>query len=63
MIVALLVRNILLALLAAWLVIETWTGRGSARDAIAGPSDGAVQAGLPGAAPEVGPWMVWRAPS
>ena len=33
MIAALLVRNLLLALLAAWLVVETWTGRGSARDA------------------------------
>ncbi len=62
-IAALLIRNALLALLAAWLVVETWTGRGSARDAIAGPSDGAVQAGLPGAAPEVGPRMVGRAPS
>ncbi len=29
---ALLVRNLLLALLAAWLVVETWTGRGDERD-------------------------------
>jgi hypothetical protein len=63
MIVALLIRNVLLALLAAWLVVETWRGRGSAHDAIAGPSDGAVRAGLLGAAPEVGPRMVGRAPS
>jgi hypothetical protein len=63
MIVALLVRNILLALLAAWLVIETWTGHGSARDAIVGPSDKPVQPGPLGAAPEVGPPMVGRVPS
>jgi hypothetical protein len=63
MIVALLIRNILLALLAAWLVVETWTGRGSARDAIAGPSDKPVQPGPLGAAPEVGPPMVGRVPS
>ena len=30
LIAALLVRNALLAILAAWLVVETWTGRGSA---------------------------------
>ncbi|HEY5275636.1 MAG TPA: glycosyltransferase 87 family protein [Coriobacteriia bacterium] len=62
-IAALLVRNVLLAVIAAWLVVEMWTGRGSARDAIAGPSDGALQADLLGAAPEVGPRMVGRAPS
>jgi hypothetical protein len=62
-IAALLVRNVLLAVIAAWLVVEMWTGRGDARDEIAGPSDGAVQAGLLGAAPEVEPRMVGRAPS
>lgn len=62
MIAALLVRNALLALLAAWLVVETWTGRGSARDAIAGTANGAVAAGLRVATPEVGPRMVGRAP-
>ena len=31
MIAALLVRNVLLALLAAWLVVETWRGRAGAR--------------------------------
>jgi hypothetical protein len=62
-IAALLVRNVLLAVIAAWLVVELWTGRGDARDEIAGPSDGAVQAGLLGAAPEVEPRMVGRAPS
>jgi hypothetical protein len=39
-IAALLVRNILLAVIAAWLVIEMWRDRGDARDAIAGPADG-----------------------
>jgi hypothetical protein len=33
MIAALLVRNALLAILAAWLVVEIWTDRGDARDA------------------------------
>ena len=42
MIAALLVRNVLLALLAAWLVVETRTGRGSARDASRGIWDSAV---------------------
>ena len=32
-IAALLVRNVLLALIAAWLVVEIWTRRGDARDA------------------------------
>jgi Na+/glutamate symporter len=42
MIAALLVRNVLLALLAAWLVVETRTGHGSARDASRGTWDSAV---------------------
>ena len=63
MILALLVRNLLLALLAAWLVVETWMSHGSARDAIAGSTDGAAQAGLPGIAPDVGHPMLGRAPS
>ncbi len=33
MIVALLIRNVLLALLAAWMVVALWTRRGDARDA------------------------------
>ena len=32
-IAALLVRNVLLAVIAAWLVVEMWTGRGDAHDA------------------------------
>jgi Glycosyltransferase family 87 len=32
MIAALLVRNVLLAVMAAWLVVELWTGRADARD-------------------------------
>ncbi len=45
-IAALIVRNVLLAVIAAWLVVEMWRDRGDARDAIAGPADGTARASI-----------------